>query len=167
MYYYLNSFIIYSILGFILESSLYKFKVSPYYSGILFGPFTIIYGFGCIFLIILDKYIFNKINNNILKIVIIYLLSSIVLTLTELSGGLILQYLFHTEMWNYTSKMFNIGKYICLELSAIWGLLGVIFIYVVKPFFDKRVKSLSTNFTKIFISLITINLIITFITKNL
>jgi uncharacterized membrane protein len=157
---------VYSILGFLLESSVYKFKLSSCYSGILFGPFTIIYGFGCIFLMILDNNVFKKIQNKFLKVIVVYVLSAIILTLTELSGGLILKYLFHTEMWDYTNKLFNIGKYICLELSITWGLLGVIFIYIVKPFFDKILKSLSHNFTKIFMSLIIINLIITFLIYN-
>lgn len=167
MNYYLNCFIIYSILGFILESSLYKYKTSPHYSGILYGPFTIIYGFGCIFLILLDEHLFKKLKVNIiLKIIIIYLLSALVLTLTELSGGLILKYIFNTEMWNYTKKAFNIGKYICLEMSAIWGFLGVLFIYFVRPFFDKIFKILSPKFTYSFSILIAINLIITLIIQN-
>ena len=166
MSYYLNSFIIYSILGFILESSLYKYKFSKNYSGILYGPFTIIYGFGCLFLILLDKYLFSKITNKFLKLLVIFLSSMVILTLTELSGGIILEYLFHTEMWNYTSKPFHFGKYICLELALIWGVLGVLFIYFVKPFFDQRVKTLSPNFTKVLTIFLILNLSITFLVKN-
>ena len=77
-----------------------------------------------------------------------------------------LEYLFHTEMWNYTSKPFHFGKYICLELALIWGVLGVLFIYFVKPFFDQRVKTLSPNFTKVLTIFLILNLSITFLVKN-
>lgn len=167
MIYYLNTFIIYSIMGFILESSLYKFKTSDCYSGILFGPFTIIYGFGCIFLVLLDKYVFKRMKCNIvLKLVVIYILSAVTLTLTELTGGIILKYLFHTEMWDYTSKAFNFGKYICLEMASIWGILGVMFVYFIKPFFDKIFRVLTPTFTKAFTLVIILNLIISIIVQN-
>lgn len=154
-------------MGFILESSLYKFKSSKCYSGILFGPFTIIYGFGCVFLSLLDKYFFKKLKINVVfKLIIIYFVSAIVLTLTELSGGIILKYLFHTEMWNYSSKAFNIGRYICLEMASIWGFMGILFIYLVKPFFDKIFDILTPNFTKCFTFIILLNLIISIIIQN-
>ena len=63
MLYYFNLFIIYSILGFILESCVYKTKNINCYSGVLYGPFTIIYGFGCVVLNLLNGLKSNLIFN--------------------------------------------------------------------------------------------------------
>ena len=43
---YLNLLFAYSILGFIMESTLYKIVNSNMHSGIFYGPYTLVYGFG-------------------------------------------------------------------------------------------------------------------------
>lgn len=166
MFYHLNTFIVYSIFGFILESCVYKTKKLPYYSGILYGPFTIIYGFGCIILNLLNEYIFININNIILKSLTIFIISLLVLTIIELIGALILKYIFHTEMWNYSKRSYNYKGYICLKNSIIWGLLGNIYTLFIKVVMDPRLNTLSKEFTQILILIIIINIIITLVLKN-
>lgn len=70
--YYINSFFLYSLLGFIVESTIFKNTIlKP--SGVLNGPITLVYGVGGIVLLIVNKYIIDKIktkknnkNNNII-----------------------------------------------------------------------------------------------------
>lgn len=157
MYYYINSLYFFSLLGFILESTVYKIKRSKRYSSIFYGPITMVYGFGVLFLILIKKHILDKIKLNPLpKLLITFIISTITLTLTELIGGTVLNKVFQIDMWNYTNKLFNIGKYICLELALIWGILGTIYIYYLKDFFDKFINLLPKKLT---ITIIIINLI--------
>lgn len=155
--YYINCLLFFSLLGFVLESDVYKINHSKRHSGIFYGPITEVYGFGVLTLILLKKYIIDKLKcNKYLKIIITFILSWISLTLIEFIGGNILNILFNIDMWNYTNKDYNAGKYICLELSLIWGIFGVIYIYYLKNFFDKIIELIPKKLTYI---LIIINLI--------
>lgn len=163
--YYLNSFLFYSLLGFIMESTIYK-NTTLKTSGVLNGPVTLVYGVGGITLILINKYILNKIKiNKILKVIISFFIYGIFLTLVELTCGYLCNIIFDIDMWNYTNKKYNIGKYICLELVPIWGLLGVIITYIIKPFFDKITKLIPKEATYLFYFILVLDSIITLITK--
>jgi len=164
--YYINSFFLYSILGFIMESDVYKISQSKRHSSIFYGPITTVYGFGIIALIILKKYLIDKLKcHKILKLIITFILCIITLTLIEFIGGHVINMIFGIDMWNYENKMFNFGKYICLDLALIWGLLGVIYIYYLKDFTDKIIKLIPTWISKVSILIFITDLIIVLITK--
>lgn len=148
-----------------MESTLYK-NTKLKESGVLNGPVTLVYGVGGLALILINKYIINKIHTNkIIKIVISFLIYAILLTLVELICGYLCNIIFDVDMWNYTSKKYNIGKYICLEFIPIWGLLGVLITYVLKPFLDKLIKLIPKDATYFLTFLLVLDLIITLITK--
>ena len=109
--YYINSFFLYSLLGFIIESTLFKNTIlKP--SGVLVGPITLVYGVGGLSLLLINKYILNKIHTNkIIKLIISFILYTIAFTLVEFTCGHLCHLIFGIDMWNYTSKKYNIGKY--------------------------------------------------------
>ena len=53
--YLLNCFFIYSILGFIIEGLFTLIVSGKFSSGILYGPWTPVYGFGAILTIVISK----------------------------------------------------------------------------------------------------------------
>lgn len=148
-----------------MESTLYKnTTLKP--SGALHGPVTLVYGLGGITLILINKYIISKIKTNkILKIIISFVIYAISLTLVELISGYLCNLIFDIDMWNYTDKKYNIGKYICLELVPMWGLLGVIITYIVKPFIDKVIKLIPKEFTYFCYFILVLDFIVTLVTK--
>ena len=148
-----------------MESTIYKNTIlKP--SGVLHSPITLVYGVGAILIILINQYIISKIKTNkILKIIISFLIYMVSLTLTELICGYLCNLIIGIDMWNYTDKKYNIGKYICIELMPIWGLLGVIIIYIVKPFIDKVIKLIPKEATYFFYLILAVDLIITIITK--
>ena len=149
-----------------MESTLFKITLSSKYSGIFYGPMTTVYGVGIVAIILLNKYIFKKLKCNIiLKIILEFILLTITLTLIEYLGGNILNLLFDIDMWNYTKKKFNFGKYICLELSLIWGMLGLLYIHVFKKFTDKIIKNITRKETCFFLTLFIIDLAMVIILK--
>jgi len=152
MYYYINALYFFSLLGFILESTVYKISNSKRHSGIFYGPITMVYGFGVLALILIKKYFFDKLNcNKYLKLIIVFIISWITLTFIEWLGGTILHQIFNIDMWDYTKKQYNFGKYICLELSVIWGLMGTIYILYLKNFLDKFINLIPKKLTIIII----------------
>ena len=62
MLYYINCLFLYSLLGFVLESTVFKIKKVNIHSGIFYGPITEVYGFGAIALILLKIYIIDKLS---------------------------------------------------------------------------------------------------------
>ncbi len=163
--YYINSFFLYSLLGFIIESTIFKNTIlKP--SGVLKGPITLVYGVGGITLLLINKYILNNIKTNkLLKIIISFIIYIIILTLVELICGHLCHLIFNVDMWNYTNKKYNIGKYICLEYITIWGLYGIIATYILKPYIDKIIKIIPKEATYISVFLLALDIIITIITK--
>ena len=136
-----NCLIFYSILGFILESTIYKIKKSKRHSGICYGPITYVYGFGILGLNALDKYFLSKIKGNkIKKLFITFLSATILMSLIEFLGGIILYKVFQTRLWDYSNKPYHLGRYVCLELSITWGILGCLYLYFVKKVFDPLLK---------------------------
>ena len=62
--YYIKIFLLYSLIGFVYESTLFKIKHSGKYSGIFYGPITAVYGIGVLAIEILNKYFFKRIKTN-------------------------------------------------------------------------------------------------------
>ena len=164
--YYIKNFLLYSLLGFVMESTLYKIINSKRHSGIFYGPITIVYGIGIIALILIDKYLLSKIKcNKYIKLLIEFISFTIILSLIELLCGNITYLIFKIDMWNYIDEPYHIGKYVCLQNSLIWGLLGVLYIHIFKPFTDKIVNQISKRQTYIFILIFIIDLSLVMINK--
>ena len=166
MFYYLNSLYFYSLFGFVLESTIYKIHNSNRHSSIFYGPITMVYGFGVLLLLIAKKYILDKLSLPFLwKILIVFITCTFVFTFTEWLGGEILFRTFNISLWDYSNKIFHFGKYICLELAVIWGLLGTIYIYFVKDFIDNFIALIPKKLTIFFLFLNTLDTIFVFINK--
>lgn len=148
-----------------MESTLYKnTTLKP--SGALHGPVTLVYGLGGLSIILINKYIIDKIKTNkILKIIISFIVYAVVLTFVELISGYLCNLIFNVDMWDYRSKKYNLGKYICLELIPIWGLLGVIITYILKPFLDKIIKLIPKEATYFCYFILVLDFIVTIVTK--
>lgn len=165
--YYLNTFYIYSVIGFILESTIYKFMDSNRHSGIFYGPITPIYGVGVLIILLLYNMIYKKLKiNKYLKPILLFISSIILLTLIEWIGGYLINLIFDVDLWDYSNKKFNFGKYICLEVSMCWGVLSLIYVYIAKPFLDRFIKRIPKLATIMFTIIFIIDLIMIFVTKR-
>lgn len=164
--YYIKSLYFYSLIGFIIESTVYKITKSKRHSGICYGPYTFVYGFGILSLVLLKKHLLDKLKlNKYTKLLLTFIICSITLTTIEYLGGNILNLIFDIDMWNYTKKTFNLGKYICLELSLIWGFLGTLYIYYIKDFFDDFLNLIPKKLTFYIIFINILDIILVFVNK--
>lgn len=167
MYYYLNYFFIFSIFGHLLESVLFKIFDWNLESGFLYGYWTPVYGLGIVLIIAISNYLFKKLKlNKFLEVIIFTIIITLVLTLIEFIGGNLLEIIFQKEFWNYSNHKYHFGKYIALDISLIWGICSIIFLYLIKPWMDKIVKKIPKWGTYIFIILFIIDLIFTLIFKS-
>ena len=133
----------------------------------LYGPFTPIYGIGALLILVISKFIFNILNlNKVLEVIIIVLSLTIILTVLEWIGGILIEKIFHVTFWDYSNFKFHIGKYIALEVSFIWALGSLLVIYVLQPLINKFIFSIPSYVTYILIIIFTIDLVVTFSSKK-
>ena len=131
-------FIIYSFLGWCLES-VYKTIIlkKPTNSGFLYGPFCPMYGIGAIIMILA-----SQLSNNA---IIIFIMAFVIFSLWEYIVAVILEKLFKTKYWDYSKLKFNIHGRVCLKNSIYWGILGVLLIFFIQPFFENLVNLIPEN----------------------
>ena len=164
MKYYINNFIIYSILGFILETTLKYVFFPKLHNGSLYGPWIPVYGFGVCLIIAIMRTIFNRIKTNrIIKVILLFITSTILLTILELLGGHLIEFITGKIFWDYSKMKFNIGHYICLEISLIWGITSLLIVYIIKPQTDKLIKKIPSIITYSVLFLFLIDLIFSLI----
>lgn len=161
--YYVNMFFIFSFLGFLFENLLNVFTNANFNSGILYGPWTFIYGIGVLLIIVVRKFLAQYKMKKIIEIGIFYLIITILMAIVEFCGGMLIEAIFHRTYWDYTNMRFNFGKYICLEVSLSWGVLATLINYLVLPFINKFEKKIPLGVTISFAILFIIDIICTLI----
>ena len=126
-YTYFLLFIIYSIIGWLLEIVFSYFELKKIVNrGFLIGPYCPIYGVGCLLLILL----LSDYADNIL---VLFGLSIIVCSILEYFTSWIMEKIFKLRWWDYTNMKYNINGRICLETMIPFGIIGVIVVKYVNP----------------------------------
>lgn len=165
--YYINIFLIYSILGYIFEATMAFLTKGSFKSGIMFGPWTPIYGLGVIIILLLSSYLFKNLHlPKIYEIIITLIIIIIILTLLEWLGGVCIEKLFHKTLWDYSDQLFHIGKYISLTASITWGVGTLLVIYIINPFLRNSINKIPNTISIIILILFIIDFIYTVI-KNI
>ncbi len=141
-------FIIYSFIGWILEST-YKsiLQKKLINSGFLHGPFCPIYGYGAMIMYLSLR----NVTNNIF---LLFAFGVIVLSLFEYLVGWFLEVTFKTKYWDYSNRKFNIQGRVCLRNSLYWGFLGIVFMRIIHPLVEKTIGLFTQTGTIIFISIL-------------
>ena len=121
-------FIIYSILGYVIETlfALVRYGVLESRQSFLYGPFCSIYGIGAIIMIMFLQY-FMK--NRSTLFIGGFLIGSALEYLVSLVGELIL----HVKWWDYSNMPLNINGRICLYYSIFWGVLAIFLMKIIHP----------------------------------
>ena len=127
LYQILAFFLIYSCLGWCLEVIYAAVSTGQLVNrGFLNGPVCPIYGFGMVIVL----FTLSPLADNLL---LLYIGGVILPSVLELVGGWALYKLYHTRWWDYSDFPFNIGGYICLEFSLLWGVGTVVVMKAVHP----------------------------------
>ena len=120
-------FLIYSCIGWCLEVIYAAVTTGQLINrGFLNGPVCPIYGFGMVIVL----FALTPLSHSLL---LLYLGGVILPSALELVGGWALYKLYHTRWWDYSDYPFNIGGYICLEFSLLWGVGTLIVMKLVHP----------------------------------
>ena len=96
-------------------------------AGLLWGPFSPIYGFGAVLLtLILNR--FYKANW-----FLIFLVSAVVGGAFEYFVSWFLEFAFGAVAWDYTGRFLNIGGRTDFMFMCMWGVLGLIWVKLILP----------------------------------
>ena len=128
IFYYVALFAIYSFMGWIIEVIYRSITQRKFVNaGFLFGPFIPIYGFGALFIILL-QYIFH--GWYLVPRLIIF---GLALTVIEYMVGYFSEKIFKLTLWDYSEYKFNLHGRVSLLFSIIWAALAFIFITFIHP----------------------------------
>lgn len=148
-------FIIYSIVGFFLETIFAIITKGTIESrqSFLYGPFCIVYGIGAISLI----FTLNKYRDNTIKL---FLYGMFVGATIEYLTSYIGEQMMHVKWWDYSTAFLNIHGRTCLFYAICWGILTIPLIKYINPALDKAVEKvfskISIDVLKLAITVITL-----------
>lgn len=129
-------FLIYACMGWCLEVAYAALETGKFVNrGFLNGPVCPIYGVGAVTVILC----LTPLNENVF---LLFAGAAILTSVLELLTGFTLDRLFKTRWWDYSDVPFNLGGYICLKFSIVWGLVCIALIRGIHPFVYGLVHSI-------------------------
>lgn len=121
--------------------------------GLLYGPFTPVYGIGAIVYYI----IFTQIKTR--NKVKVFFIAMILGGCTEYLCSLIQEKVFSTISWDYSYLPFDINGRTSLLHCTYWGIAGVLYITFIEPFIGRIKDIMKNNVAKVVTPLIVVFMI--------
>lgn len=128
--------------------------------GVLTGPWCPIYGLACLILFLVAE----KEEYMMLSFIKVFLVSAVV----EYYVAYLSELVFHHKIWNYVNYFMNIKGRICLSMTILFTIGGLIWIHVAEPILYKKFlknKKIYSYASIICLILIIIDYAYSFITK--
>ena len=134
-------FIIYSVLGYIIETIYGMITKGVWESrqSFLYGPFCGIYGLGAVIMIVCLHKFPKKFNT-------LFIGGFIVGSVVEYVVSLVGEMLLGVKWWDYSNMPLNINGRICVYFSIFWGFLGIYLIASLNPRVDKIIDWIKGKF---------------------
>lgn len=135
-------FMCYSVIGWLyevfLEVVIYRWGYSD--RGVLTGPYCVIYGVGALILVFtLRGLMERRIRIGRVPVTPVLAFAAIVVltTAVELAGSYLMELATGGWMWDYTAYAWNFQGRIALSPSLRFGAGGMLFLYILQPFFER------------------------------
>lgn len=146
-------FMIGSIIGYIVEMIVALVQNGHFESrqGLIYGPFTPVYGIGIITYYIIFKFVKTRNKGKV------FLISMLLGGIIEYLCSYLQEKIFGTVSWDYSNWIFNINGRTTLIHSAYWGIAGILYVMLIEPIIPKidnfmkdKYMKLATNLLLIF-----------------
>ena len=131
-------FFIASIIGWSFEVIMHIIEHGEFVKrGVLQGPWLPIYGYGCLLILtVLHKFRKKPLQEFILIIVLC--------GLVEYFTAVYLEYVFNgTKWWDYSGYFLNIQGRVCAEGLLVFGIGGIILVYILAPLIDNVLQKIN------------------------
>lgn len=121
-------YIIYSFIGWMIEVVCKFIQKHRFINrGFLIGPICPIYGKGSLLIIfLLSPYKSRPI--------LLFVMAILICSILEYFTSYLMEVVFKTRWWDYSTKKFNINGRICLGTMIPFGILGCLLVYLINPF---------------------------------
>ena len=138
-------FMIGSIIGYVVEMVVALVQNGHFVSrqGLIYGPFTPVYGIG-----ILVYYIFFHFMKNRSK-KIVFISSMILGGVTEYQWSYVQEKAFGTISWDYSNWIFNINGRTTLIHCTYWGFAGLLYVSYIEPLIPQIEEFIKSNNVKL------------------
>ncbi len=122
-------FVVYSFFGWVYESTYCTINERRWENrGFLYGPVCPIYGTGIIVMILVWQMALD--HGEVMTWWQVFLFSFFGSAVMEYVTHWTLEKLFHAYWWDYSNMPFNLNGRICLPASTLFGLCGLLVVYV-------------------------------------
>lgn len=136
-------FVVCCVLGLAIETAYHFAVVDPGHyqdrAGLLFGPFSPIYGFGAVLMTVALNRFHDK------NVVLIFLVSAVIGGAFEYLTSWFMQFAFGIVAWDYSGTFLSIDGRTNGMFMAMWGVLGVVWIKLCLPWMLKLVNLIPWN----------------------
>jgi len=133
-------FVVGCVLGLIVEIAWHMIVVYPGVyqdrAGLMYGPFSPIYGFGCVLMTIAV----NRFRNA--NIIVIFVVCTIIGGAFEYFVSWWMEVSFGATAWDYSDKFLNINGRTCLSFASMFGFLGLAWIKLLLPILLKLINKI-------------------------
>lgn len=154
-------FMIGSVMGVILEGVWCVWTKGTWENHVatVWGPFCIIYGIGAMAVYLISVWLKGR------NILLQFLLFSVSGALVEYLSSLFQEAVFGSTSWDYSADFMNIGGRVSLQMTLIWGALGVLFVRFAFPILTRLFRKTQSKPWKIACIVLTVfmavNLLVT------
>ena len=111
-------------------------------SSLLYGQFSIVWGFGCVLLTILLHNMEGK------RDLSIFFVGTFAGGIYEYICSLIAEGLFGVRFWDYSDIPFNVDGRINLLFCFFWGLIAVVWVQNIYPFLSEKIEQIPVKYGK-------------------
>ena len=149
-------FVVASFLGLVIEQ-VYSFVVrgaTESRVGLVWGPFSPLYGFGAVFLTLICWKLRQRGAGN----ATIFASGMVVGGLLEQVTGWSMETLLHASSWDYTGYPGALSKWVCVPYLFFWGALGLVWARLLMPSMLYRIGMPSTVRQVTFVALLALYL---------
>ena len=106
--------------------------------GFLQGPWLPIYGTGGVLILMVLKKYFDR------PILLFFMIMG-VCGVVEYATGWMLEAVFHEKWWDYSEYVLQIQGRVCLIGLLIFGLGGLVFVYGIAPWMDRKINHMKCH----------------------
>ena len=151
-YFFALYFFVYGFLGWCTEVGYAATQQGRFVNrGFLNGPICPVYGIGVGVVV----QFLTPVEDHLL---LLYLSSTILVTLIEGFTGYLMDKIFHHKWWDYSNRPLNIGGYVCLSFSLVWGVACVMIVKLIHPVIHKGLSFIPVTVGMILIIILGIGL---------
>ena len=132
-----------SIFGLVVETFFHFIVFGGYESraGLVWGPFSPIYGVGAVVLTIFLNKFYHSHN------IVIFIVAMVLGSCIEFITSWLMETLFGAVAWDYTGTFGSIGGRTNFAFGVMWGLLGLVWMRIIMPFVKSAFEHINQRTT--------------------